>query len=202
MKKMLMVLMVGILTATMSFAAKPEAGGNVSYAQLAELLVKALGLADSLPPGASAQQMFDALTLNGISPAEGWTLDSEAEVSKGDLARVLVQALGHEGDVENPSDPKSWIQALKAMGVSLDSMSDAMSAVADAEVLPQAVVHLLGATSTDPLLADLDDGRVLSAAEMETGEVHLKPVPPVPPAPVPDGGRHHHDSKPVNPTPH
>lgn len=199
MKKMLMVLMVGILTATMSFAAKPEAGQNVTYAQLAELLVKALGLLDSLPTAPSAQQMFDALTANGISPAEGWTLDSEAEVSTGDLARVLVQALGREDDVENPSDPKSWVKALKAMGVSLDSMSDAMSSVSNAEVLPQAVVHYLGSTSTDPMLADLDDGRVLSAAEMESGEVHLRAVPPTP---VPDGGRHHHDSKPVNPTPH
>ncbi len=201
MKKMLMVLMVGILTATMSFAAKPEAGQNVTYSQLAELLVKALGLLDSLPTAPTAQQMFDALTMNGISPAEGWTLDSEAEVSTGDLARVLVQALGREDDVENPSDPKSWIKALKAMGVSLDSMSSAMASVSDAEVLPQAVVHALSGTSTDPLIADFNESRVLSAAEMQDGDIHLRAAP-VPPAPIPDGGRHHHDSKPVNPTPH
>lgn len=209
MKKTLMVLMVAILTATMAFAAKPEQGQNVTYAQLAELLVKALGLADSLPAGATPQQMFDALSLNGISPAEGWTVDSEAEVSTADLARVLVQALGGQDNVENPADPKSWVEALKAMGYSLDSASEAMDSVSNTEVLPQSVVHPLSATSTDPLLADIDGARPLSAAELINGEVYV-PVKPEPePQPTPRKKKiidilngDTPDKKPVNPTPH
>lgn len=212
MKKMLMVLMVGILTATMSFAAKPTEGQKVTYAQLAELLVKALGLADDLPAGATPQQMFDALMLNGISPAEGWTLDSEAEVSTGDLARVLVQALGGQDNVENPSDPKSWVDALKAMGYSLDSPSETMASVSNAEVLPESVVHPLKTTSTDPLLAEIDDGsRPLSNAELINGEVYpvKKPEPEPEPQPTPRKKKiidilngDTPDKKPVNPTPH
>lgn len=200
MKKTLMVLMVAVLTATMAFAAKPEQGQNMNYTQLAELLVKALGLADDLPAGATPQQMFDALSLNGISPSEGWTLDSEAEVSTADLARVLVQALGGQDNVENPADPKSWVDALKAMGVSLDSASEAMSSVSDAEVLPQAVVHPLGATSTDPLLADIEGSRVLSNAELIKGESY--PREKQQQEIINILNRKRHDSKPVNPTPH
>lgn len=209
MKKMLMVLMVAILTATMSFAAKPTEGQNLTYAQLAELLVKALGLEDSLPAGATPQQMFDALSLNGISPMEGWTLDSEAEVSQGDLARVLVQALGGQDNVENPADPKSWVEALKAMGYSLDSASEAMSSVSNAEVLPQSVVHPLASTSTDPLLADIDEARPLSNAELINGEVFIPQKPEPEPEPTPRKKKvidilngDTPDKKPVNPTPH
>lgn len=209
MKKMLMVLLVGILAATMSFAAKPTEGQNVTYAQLAELLVKALGLEDSLPAGATPQQMFDALSLNGISPMNGWTLDSEAEVSQGDLARVLVQALGGQDSVENPTDPMSWIEALKAMGYSLDSASEAMSSVSSAEVLPESVVHPLASTSTDPLLTDVDGERPLSNAELINGESYV-PVKPEPaPEPTPRKKKiidilngDTPDKKPINPTPH
>ena len=105
-------------------ASKAQPSGPVTHVQLAELLVKALGLVRYLPVAPSAQQTFDLLMQNGISPQGGWLLD--AVVTKADLARVLVQALNMQDQVENPSDPQSWIDALKAAGISLDRLSEAI----------------------------------------------------------------------------
>ena len=94
MKKILMVLLAGFLTASVALAqGTPEKGKALTYPQLASLLVKALGLAEYLPAAPTTQQLFDILMQNGIAPADGWTMDEEAAVSKGDLARVLIQAM-------------------------------------------------------------------------------------------------------------
>jgi hypothetical protein len=71
--------------------------------------------------------MFDVLMQNGISPQGGWLLD--AVVTKADLSRVVVQALRKEDQVENPNDPQSWIDVLKAQGISLDRLSETIQSV-------------------------------------------------------------------------
>ena len=129
--------------------AKAQPSGPVTHVQLAELLVKALGLVRFLPVAPSAQQTFDLLMQNGISPQAGWLLD--AVVTKADLARVLVQALNMQDQVENPNDPQSWIDTLKAAGISLDRLSEAIRSV---EALPDGMGQDVRLQSTDPLVYD------------------------------------------------
>ena len=129
--------------------AKAQPSGPVTHVQLAELLIKALGLVRYLPVAPSAQQTFDLLMQNGISPQAGWLLD--AVVTKADLARVLVQALNMQDQVENPNDPQSWIDTLKAAGISLDRLSEAIRSV---EALPDGMGQDVRLQSTDPLVYD------------------------------------------------
>ena len=77
-------------------------------------------------------------------------MDAEAPVTKGDLARVLVQALQREDEVENPENPQSWVDALAAMGISLSAASEALGSV---DALPEIVASDFAFTSTDPLMA-------------------------------------------------
>ena len=156
MKKILVFLLVGLMLAATAATAqdkekspakKAQASGPVTQSQLAELLVKALGLMRFLPAAPSTQQMFDVLMQNGISPAGGWLLD--AVVTKADLARVLVQAMRAEDKVENPNDPQSWIDTLKAAGISLDRLSEAIRSV---ETLPDGMGQDVKLQSTDPLV--------------------------------------------------
>jgi hypothetical protein len=47
----------------------------------------------------------------------------------GDLAVTLVQALGAEADVVDPTDPQSYIDLLNDLGVSLTSVTGALGAM-------------------------------------------------------------------------
>ena len=164
MKKIFVFTLVGLMLAAAAATAAPaskekaapakekavskaQPSGPVTHVQLAELLVKALGLVRYLPVAPSAQQMFDLLMQNGISPQGGWLLD--AVVTKADLARVLVQALNIQDQVENPNDPQSWIDTLKAAGISLDRLSEAIRSV---EALPDGMGQDARLQSTDPLV--------------------------------------------------
>ncbi len=197
MKKILVFLLVGLMMATSAAMAKAkdksevekdQSSQPVTHPQLAELLVKALGLVRFLPTAPSSQQMFDLLMQNGISPEKGWLLD--AVVTKADLSRVIVQALRKEDAVENPNDPQSWIDALKTMGISLDRLSQTIQS---AEVLPEGMGQDVSLQSTDPLVYGVNFApgnsvqytvdlnlvtRVFSEVEMITGE--FRPPSPTP----------------------
>jgi hypothetical protein len=166
---------------------KAQATQPVTHAQLADLLVKAVGLVRFLPTPSTAQQTFDLLMQNGISPEQGWLLD--AVVTKADLSRVIVQALRKEDAVENPNDPQSWIDTLKAMGISLDRLSETIQSV---EVMPEGMGQDVTLQSTDPLIYQVDFApgdtqftvdlslvtRVFTEIEMVNGD--FRPVPPTP----------------------
>ena len=197
MKRILVFLLVGLMVVAAAGTAvgkekadskKAQASQPVTHPQLAELLVKALGLIRFLPAAPSTQQMFDVLMQNGISPEKGWLLD--AVVTKADLSRVIVQALRKEDAVENPNDPQSWIDALKAMGISLDRLSETIQS---AEVLPEGMGQDVTLQSTDPLVYGVNFApgssiqytvdlnlvtRVFTELEMITGE--FKPPQPTP----------------------
>jgi hypothetical protein len=197
MKRILVFLLVGLMMAGTAATAqtkekaepkKAQASQPVTHPQLAELLVKALGLVRFLPNAPTAQQMFDVLMQNGISPAGGWSLD--AVVTKADLSRVIVQALRKEDEVENPNDPQAWIDVLKAMGVSLDRLSETIQSV---EVLPEGMGQDVTLQSTDPLIYGVNFApgnsiqytvdlnlvtRVFTELEMINGDFH--PIPPTP----------------------
>ena len=198
MKKVLVVLLVALMVApAIGMAQGKKAKGEdskaqvskpVTHPQLAELLVKALGLVRFLPASPTAQQMFTVLMQNGIVPQDGWKLD--AVVTKADLARVIVQALGMEDRVENPNDPQSWINLLKQAGISLERLSQTIQSV---EALPEGMAQDVTLSSTDPLIygENLAPGssiqytvdlnlvtRVLSEMEMISGE--FRPISPTP----------------------
>lgn len=197
MKKILVFCLIGLVMASTAAMAqgkekagsrKADASQLVTHPQLAEQLVRALGLMRFLPVAPSAQQMFDILMQNGISPESGWLLD--AVVMKPDLARVLIQAMRKEDAVENPNDPQSWINALKELGISLDRLSETIQSV---ETLPEGMGQDMARQSTDPLVysvnfaggnnlqytLDMDAViRVFSEMEMILGD--FRPISPTP----------------------
>ncbi len=197
MKKILVFLLVGLMMAATAGAAqkkekstaqKAQASGPVTHTQLADLLVKALGLVRYLPNAPTPQQTFDVLMQNGISPEAGWLMG--AVVTKADLARVLMQAMHKEDQVENPNDPQSWIDALKAAGISLDRLSETIQSV---ETLPDGMGQDMPLQSTDPLVynvyltpGDRDQYSVPFAmvtrifSEMESISGEFRPISPTP----------------------
>ncbi|MBP7829367.1 MAG: hypothetical protein KA248_05575 [Kiritimatiellae bacterium] len=128
-------------------AAEAPAVAQVTQAELAQMMVKILGLARFLPVAPSDQQCYAILLDNSISPAEGWAGDKV--VTKADLARVIVQALKKQGEIENPDDPKEWIDYLKSLGVPMDSVGEAVSYL---EPLPEPVATHVAAANVDPLV--------------------------------------------------
>lgn len=194
MKRILVYMMVGLVMATTVAmaqgkrpAAEKEASRAVTHPEMAELLVKALGLVRLLPNAPTPQQMFDILMQNGIAPQGGWKLD--AQVTKADLAQVVVKALRMEDRVENPNDPQAWLNVMKELGISMDRLSQTVQAV---EALPDAMGQDRALQSTDPLVygigfapstvqysVDLSLAtRVLSEMEMVSGE--FRPIKPTP----------------------
>jgi hypothetical protein len=191
MKKLIMLFLV-VALACIPVLAQEEAAsqGGVQYGQLAQLLVKALGLARFLPAVPTDAECFQILAQNGIAPASGW--NNDGIVTKGDTARVLVQALGLSDEVENPEDPNSWIATLEANNITLDRIS---TSVAQAELLPDGITQSYDGT-TDPLLTHEEPGSPadsflpgdLSPVSIDAGNVSSptpKPTPTPTPTPTP-----------------
>lgn len=171
MKKWLAVLMAACvaMAATWVQAADDAAADNtVTHEQLADMMTKALGLVKDLPSPATAQQKFAILMQNGIAPANGWEMGQVA--SLGDLVRVLVQAMGLEGEVENPEDHNSWLKVLEENGISLGELqSGSRQTVMDEEALSTVVAQNYEATSTDPLVANAQAARGYTQYATEVG---------------------------------
>ncbi|MBQ7251364.1 MAG: hypothetical protein IJS32_02045 [Kiritimatiellae bacterium] len=192
MKKFIALLLAASLLAVPVFAQEEEsAPQGVPQGQLAQLLVKTLGLAHLLPAVPTDADCFAILAQNGIAPADGWTQDGI--VTQGVLARVLVQALGLSDEVENPADPLSWIAVLESNGISLDRIT---TSVESAESLPEGIFQ--SPETTDPLFvrdeglgagAGMGDSFAtgdLTPASVEPGSAPVEkpqPVPPIPPVP-------------------
>lgn len=164
MKKILAIYLAAGMAATMAFAQESGSEG-VTQAQLAEVLVRALGLVDTLPNPASDQQRFAALMQNGICPDGGWTAGQV--LTKKDLVKILVQALGAEDEVENPEDPASWMAVLEAHGIDPSSLGD-QATVMGLEALPEAIAVNYGELSTDPLLYERNPAGASGSYTVET----------------------------------
>lgn len=181
MKKVILMLLISAMVCVTTFAQEAPAAGGVTHGQLAQLMVKALGLARFVSAVPTDAEAFSVLTQNGIVPAEGWKLDGV--VTKGDLARVMVLAMGLQDEVENPEDPMSWIATLQENGIQLDRIS---TSVQLAEVLPQGITQMF--ESTDPLVTRDDppnpSGEFLPGSDaplaLMMGRVATPPVPPTP----------------------
>ncbi len=146
--------LVLIAAVTCVFVAGPSQSGfaaekksdQVTQGELASMLVNVLGLSRFLSASPSIHECITALTENGIAPLGGWQADKV--VTRGDLARVIVQALGEEAQIKNPSDPKSWIMHLEKMGVSIDTVGASLIGL---NPLAEPIAHSVASVSTDPL---------------------------------------------------
>lgn len=149
MKKLLLMLLIAAVACAPALAQENgdnAATNSVTHGQLAQLMVRALGLSRFLPAVPTDGDVFRVLAQNGINPEDGWQFDGV--VTKGMLARVLVQAMGLVEEVENPEDPLSWINVLTEHGVDLDRVSTSVQSV---ELLPPEDIFQ-SAETTDPLL--------------------------------------------------
>ncbi len=159
---------------------------QVTQGELAQVLVNVLGLSRFLPASPSPDQCFAILAANMVVPAEGWS--APKVVTKADLARVIVQAMKKQSEVNNPDDPKSWIDYLKSIGVPIDTVGEAVDNVGPVSdpVAPNVVT-----SSSDPLskrhkFNPLDETqygtdmaglvRIISQLEFESGEFRPLPI--------------------------
>lgn len=127
-------------------AAKDERAKLVTDGELAQWLVRVLGLSRFLPAAPTELECFQILMQNNIQPADGWKKDRT--VTMGTLARVVVQGLGRQSEVQNPENDSSWINFLKEIGIDFGTIGEA---VENLEPLPQPVGPEAVITSTDPL---------------------------------------------------
>lgn len=125
---------------------KGEKAKLVGEGELAQWLVRVLGLARFLPAAPTDLECFQILMQNNIQPAGGWKQDST--VTMGTLARVVVQGLGRQSEVANPAEDASWISFLKEIDVDFGTIGAAME---NLDPLPQPVGPEAVITSTDPL---------------------------------------------------
>ena len=102
---------------------------------------------------------------------------------------MVVLALRMEDMVENPSDPQSWLNAMRELGIPMERLSETIQSV---EALPEGIGKDMTLQSTDPLVygigfapstvqysVDLNLAtRVLSEMEMVSGE--FRPIKPTP----------------------
>ncbi len=140
---------VGSMLSGHAYAQEAEVAADadiMTEGQLAEALVNVLGLATMLPPNPQQADVVAILLQNGISPRDGWA--PENVVTLGNLARIVVQALGAADQVENPEDDGSWVAYLASVGIEFGTIDEA---IAQTPVLSQPVALRAIEVSTDPL---------------------------------------------------
>jgi hypothetical protein len=184
-------------------AASAEDANQVTQAGLAKMLVNIMGLAPFISLPATPFEIFQILISNGVVPDGGW--NAESIVTKEDLARVLVQAMGAVDEIENPDDPNSWIEYLQEMGVQMDTVGEAIASVSPNTIMTDPIISyaMKEVTTTDPLkkravLGAPDETQFgtdttlipppLTEAQVKE-IIALVPIPPPPTSrPTPDGG--------------
>jgi hypothetical protein len=106
----------------------------MTQGELAQLLVKKLGLYRIVPANPSDLECIGALVANGIFPSatlsgkgNGW--NPTAEVAPMDVARLLVRALGLSGQIQDPANDQQWMDVLKTAEVSTETVGAGVSAL-------------------------------------------------------------------------
>lgn len=133
-----------------AYAADEEAASGESElmteGELADLLVDVMGLAALLPPNPQQVDVFAILLQNEVVPKDGWNPTNY--VTMGNLARIVVQSMGQQDQVENPDDDASWVEYLNSIGVEFGTVNEGIDQV-PTMTDPVAVVAV--DPSTDPL---------------------------------------------------
>jgi hypothetical protein len=172
MKRMSMLVAVAMGAMMFCSVAKGQAPSNdvqnVSHFQLARLMVQLCGLTTLLPTDRAVTETdyFQLLAFNNIQPAGGWR--SGLLVTRADLARVVVQAMGESKKVENPDNPESWINYLVGKGIKVDTIG-------------------LGTKPVDPMAFPLGVDPVVALQNILNDVV--KPIPPATPNAPAKGAR-------------
>ena len=134
------VALVGLLGLSVGLHAAEEAEGmGMTHAELAQAIVRALGLQPDVPATATPADFTTYLQGKGIAPLRDWQPD--AEVTKADLAVVTVLALGLAGDVEKPEDAESYIAVLDERQISLATVMDVISNISVASHITELVLY-------------------------------------------------------------
>ena len=137
------VIALAVCMAVPSFASAQD--DSVKHGELAQLVVRVLGLQRHLPPNPTDADCFALLLVNRITPQDGWK--QGAVVTAADLARVVVQAMGEAENIENPDDPASWVNYLNEKGI---QVVDLQEAVGQASPLDEAVTATYEPVNVDP----------------------------------------------------
>jgi hypothetical protein len=135
------IALVGLLGLSLGVYAAEESADamGMNHLQLAQCIVRALGLQSDLAPDATPADYATYLQGKGIAPLRGWVPD--AEVTKADLAVVTVNALGLAGEVEKPTDAESYVAVLDERQISLETVMDVISNVSVTSAITELVLY-------------------------------------------------------------
>jgi hypothetical protein len=137
------VLALAFCIAVPSFTSAQD--DSVKHGELAQLMVRVLGLQRHLPPNPTNADCFAILLVNRIVPQDGWRHGEV--VTAGDLARVVVQAMGESENIENPDDPASWVNYLNEQGIEVVDLHETATQVSP---LAEAVTPTYEPVNVDP----------------------------------------------------
>ena len=157
----------------------------VTEGEFSKWLVQVLGLSRFLSPNPSEVECFNALIQNNISPKDGWNTTNV--VTRATLARVIVQALNKQHEVQDPDNDASWIAYLKEVGLDISTIG---AAVENLDVLDAILANEAVNITSDPLnkihKTRLTDDQQLGADLSGITRIFVEaPTPPAPPAPTP-----------------
>jgi len=134
------IALVGLLGLSLGLNAAEEAEElGMTHMELAEAIVRALGLQSELPVNATPADYSTYLQGKGISPMRGWI--AGAEVSKEDLAVVAVEALGLAGEVEDISRADSYMAVIQERDISLATVMDVLRNISFSEAVTELVLY-------------------------------------------------------------
>lgn len=106
----------------------------MTQGELAQLLVKKLGLYRAVPANPSDLECIGILSANGIFPSatvsgEGSGWNPTAEVTAMDVVRLLVRSLNLQGQVKDPANDQQWMDVLKNAEVSTETVGAGVAAL-------------------------------------------------------------------------
>ncbi len=182
-------------------AKKTAPKDRITQGEFARILATRLGLFPSLTTSPTVQECAAALSAQGISPLDGWKL--EADLSKPDFARMMIQAMGKADDIPaaDKGKPEAWTALAGKLGIVLEHATDGVGAVDPLVEQFNASVDPAG-SSSDPLVrrevyaqpdeevAGTDAGFEATFSPVSVNVVvpaveGLRPSRPKPPAPKP-----------------
>jgi len=99
--------------------------GRTTQGKLAATIVKSLGLAAAVDPGATEMDYANLCAKLGVGPLGGWNLN--AEVTDETLALILVQLFGWTSEVKDPTKLQDLLDVLEKHGVLLGSVRDVLN---------------------------------------------------------------------------
>lgn len=170
--------------------------------ELAEILVRKLGLFRLLPGNPNPLDCMILLSQFGIypsissvpteaNPTPGWSLDPEKIVTLEDFAIIMVRALGLTSTVEGDiNDPQNWLNALEKAEVQVTNVPGEIGTLVPLASIPmmQPIFEITG----DPITLRYVPDSIVGVINT----IKFPELPPTAPTPGEEGPK----PKPVTPT--